>query len=425
MKQKIAFFFCALAFMMMAIAPAPVQAQEPAAYVFDTTKPVNAGVRAAVDAWLAVSPPANATYYAITYTDARDLDTFVSLAALNIQSPDEEWFITEKADGTTQVIWLGSVLVHYDNSVELLTPAQAQVSVPKVLALPANLSGGGHQYRFPWDYGKSVKYSIAGPHALGYEGAGLNGVAVDLISGDNMGLTAATDKVFAAGPGIIDFVCDDGTSVAIRTSGVDTDQFMYAHLNSNANLVVDHEFEKGALIGNLRSGTFLDSCGWAVQSGHHYHLHWGIWPSAGTFRVGGCVLNTSVLGKWTCGTTVVSPGQMLANIETDTLPGADDGGMIETPTPSFWNMFLVGFVTIFDQGVVKLLPSHTSATALPMALWSAVRFVFKVTYALLRANFNMGPAMAALFIALAFRFLISVIWVIAAIFRTWKMLPMQ
>jgi hypothetical protein len=388
-------------------------------YVFDTTIPVDGGVRADIDAWLATDNPSIGTYYAITYARADGVDWIVCIVAMNLDSPDEDWSLTENAQGESKLIWLGTVRVYSDHSVELLTDPQEGTAGFSRLAAPLlPAPGGGPSIRWPFQIGKTVMYGPRGVHNAGYSSYGTDMKALDLVSGSDMGSGAANDQVFASWGGDVDYVCEDGTSTTIRVNDEAGNKFIYAHMVDNAALEVDHTFNKGDVIATLVHGTFDDDCGYADQQPNHWHLHWGFEPANNAYTVEGCVINTNT-ASIRCGDKTINTGSFITGMGGT--PGYDDG---RSSTPTFWDYLLVGFISIFDRGILKLLPEHSSPTLLPLTILTTIRFVLRLTYVLLISNFNMGPAMAALFLALAFRFIVvGAIYLVFVFLRTAKAIP--
>lgn len=285
------------------------------------------------------------------------------------------------------------------------------------------MAGGGSYVSFPMSAGSYAVYGPRGVHGDGdYGTSGM--LAVDLVGGDDLSgsmLAAA----YASDAGEVDYVCDDGVSVAIRTYNATTgDYFLYSHLLDNENLVLSHEFEKGDLLGSLKYGNFNDSCGWAEQQDDHYHIHWMFSPSGGFFQAEGCVLQVSTQ-KWTCGTNVIGiGGQLYGGVGSGT--GIDDvttpGGGTNKET-GFWDYTLIGFVSIFDRGLLKLLPTHQSPTAIIGALFNIVRIMLRVVWTLTRFNINLGPLVALILIAIGFKLLMGAVYLVFAVLRTIKALP--
>jgi hypothetical protein len=428
-------FLMALALAMM---PAPAQAQEPA-YIVSTLQPIAEDTRAAVNAWLASTPPFPLTYYAVTYAQPTDNGTafYICLVALNLTSPDEEWSFTGRTDADGNFVpsavgWFGTVKVFSDGAVILRSSSTEQASASSKMAAPLLGPGGGTHVTFPWQPAKAVQYGLAGVHPAGYSLAD-DWRAVDLLSGSDLGSGAANDKVYASTSGTVDYVCDDGTTVAIKTDN-GNDEFIYAHLLDNANLEIDHSFNARALIGSLKHGSFTDSCGTALQTAQHWHLHWGFRKgSNNTFRVEGCFLFAIVdnylgssAGVWQCGTEKIKPRDWLyhyGNIailegEVD-LTGAD--GM---PTqPRFFTFLLTGLKAVFDAMIGNTLPEHNSAWSAVTPVLNGVKIIFRIVNVLLRGNFNLIPAMTAIAALITLKLFLTPFSIAGAIMRIIKSLP--
>lgn len=396
----------------------PVRAQEITPSVVDSTIPVDAGIRSAVDAWLATSAPVPYPYYAITYVDP-NIDTFVSLVAVDIANPTDAWNATE--DNT--VVWRGSVIVRADNSVELFlphTPAEIgltpRLAIPK-FPLPKPDAGGGSYISFPWTAGKAMMYGQNGVHDSG--GIRVEFVAVDFVGGDDMGPGVAGPQVYASLGGTVEWVCTGASSTAIQIySPGTTDHLFYANLVDNANLTGAHTFTKGEMIGVLKYGSFTDDCGKATQSDNRYNLHMEVIPStADTFRMENCVLST-VTGKWTCGTTAVSPGQFLRGSTAGC--ALDDCGSAVAQA-SLWDGFLGGVISIYEKTIIASLPEH-SAMQFTYVIYNTVKLMLRIAWVMVYSNINLGHLMSALFVGLGIRTAFSVAEFIVFLLKAWKSL---
>jgi len=235
---------------------APVFAQgAEVPHVVASTKPVLPEVRDAVDALLAENPPVpDVTDYVITYSKSKNVMYYrVSLAAAD---PYTENFHIEDA------IWWGSMdLVYNGNGYDAEYSESAIIDGSPKMAAP-KMNGGSSSVRFPWAGGKNAMYGTRGVHGGAFGTSGM--VAVDWVGGNDMGSNVMTDSIYASDSGTVDAVCEDGTSVGIRTYNSTTGEyFAYLHLTDNANLEEDHVFSRGAYIGALRHGSFDDTCGWA------------------------------------------------------------------------------------------------------------------------------------------------------------------
>lgn len=382
-------------------AAVPVGAQGPAAHVFHNTVPVNDEIRAALDAWLPVNAPAPTPYYSITYVEPVSMtETIVSLAAL--PTNDLAWRFT---DG---VVWAGSVVVLNDGSVSYYNP-EPVAHAPRLANLIEPAPGGGANIRFPWAAGSTMMYGRAAVHAGGYSTSYL---AVDFVGGDDMGSGVAGPQVYAVAAGEINYICDDGTSVAIgMVDAVNNNNYIYAHLIDNGNLTMSNTFNQGALIGTLKYGTFDDTCGNADQQNNHYHLHFGFEPANNAFRMENCILNTST-EKWLCGTTTISTGQFLRG----------GGGAAQgVSQPSFWDYLVAGVVTVYDKAVVQNLPNH-SAFQFTYVIYSTVKLTLKILFVLVYSNVNLGPLFTVIGIGLTFKALLATAEFVVFLLKAWKSL---
>lgn len=406
------------AIMFVMASPAFAQAEPP--HVIHSTKPISAELTAFLDAWLAVSPPSSAPYYIVTYAKTKASGiTQVSLAGVQFDSPElpEGWSLFEHMDS---VVWLGSVSVAEDGTVTPFTEQQAGSGAAK-LAIPDLPAGGGSYVAFPFMVGTGMIYGPRAVHGSGdYGTSGM--LAVDLVSGDDLGASAAPPYVYASDEGTIDYICDDGLTVAVRTHNSTTDDyFLYAHLLDNAGLAISETFSRGQQLGSLKYGSFSDDCGWADQQEDHYHVHWMFEPSGGSFQAEGCILSVSSK-KWTCGNETIGTGGWLYGgggygSGLDNLTGGA-GGNAE---PSFWDGLILAGITIFDRGLLKLLPSHNPFDFI-YAVTSTIRLVLRVAYVLSYGNLSLGPLMAAIVWGIVVNSIMSVIWFASFLLKAWKSL---
>ena len=146
------------------------------------------------------------------------------------------------------------------------------------------LAADATTYRFPWQPGTRMYYGSLGVHPGDY--AWLVGAykAVDFLSDGDTAAGHAPNRLLAAASGTIDYVCPGAYNTAIRIGNV-----MYLHLIANPTLIVGHSFKQGEFIGQLKTGTFSDNCGWASQGDAWFHVHWSF-PDTGTFIAGGWTL---------------------------------------------------------------------------------------------------------------------------------------
>lgn len=309
--------------------------------------------QAALLGWISANPPAETDLYAPTYLQNTNGSTYISFVALRPDLPEPyAWTLTDSPD----VLWMGTILIDPAGNVTPFGLA-AEPTTGAKLAAPARLppggDGGGANIALPWQAGTAMVYGPRGVHGLGdYSTSGM--YAVDWVSGDNLGNNAAPPSVYASASGEVDYVCDDGTSVAVRvTDG--NDSFVYAHLLENDNLINAHEFNKNELLGSLKYGSFSDNCGWAQQASNHYHVHWMFKPRNSYFQAEGWVLNLGS-GVWSGpGGAEVRVNQSLVGgggsySEDGSINPADDGLIGEGTQAGtgayIWDFLLGGVATI-------------------------------------------------------------------------------
>ncbi|MFC2023755.1 Ig-like domain-containing protein [Chloroflexota bacterium] len=211
----------------------------------------------------------SAKYFAVTNVYEKGDLQYISLAGFssyngNSWRLDESvWFGSAKLQKQVDGSWTGEVEI----------PEEPSDSLDSTTA----------SYPFPWERGKSMKFGPYGVHTGGWvEGW----KAVDLVSNGNPEEDMASNTVYAMSSGKITYVCNDGTSVAIKIGN----ELIYAHLYNNSNLVNDHHFNQGDVIGSLRYDEFQPPkphCGEAWQDPDHFHLHL-VFPN-----------NPITLGQWT------------------------------------------------------------------------------------------------------------------------------
>lgn len=408
MKKLFVFLVAVLLFAaLMPVTGAQAEGETP--YVFDTTMPVDAEIVDDVNSWLAENAPAPFPYWAITYAGETDElgDTFVSLVAVDTDNPNEKWYLSDRhvenepgEEDHTVIAWMGSVVVHADHSVSVFSDGgysdEAQSNNALKLALPVffpEKDGGGPNVRFPWQFGKSMMYGVRAVHAAGGGGAYATGFeAVDFLGGDDMGAGVATNRVLAAATGEVDYVCQDSSTVTIRTETPTGEFYIYAHLLDNSSLIEGYTFYQGDTIGFLRYGTFDNTCGYANQQADHYHLHFGFKPASGSFQMQNCILSIST-EKWTCGTEIVSPGNMLKNLGS-TLTEGDDASAYSNQM-SFFDYLLMGGSQLVQTLLIDHLPDHES-NAFLYAIYNAVNVSVRIARVMVYQNISLSWFMAAL-----------------------------
>ena len=140
-------------------------------------------------------------------------------------------------------------------------------------------------YRFPWQDGTSMMYGMKAVHNGGFATVVGQYKAIDVLSDGDVSAGHAPNSLLAAAPGTINYVCDDGTSVAVRIGDL-----LYVHLMRNPKLAVGNSFAIGEEIGHLRTGWFNSVCGYANQAPNWFHIHWAF-PAGATFQAGGWTLD--------------------------------------------------------------------------------------------------------------------------------------
>lgn len=391
-------------------------------YIIDSMKPIPVELRGWLNDWLAVDPPSDAPYYIVTYSKDRGVDVVVSLVGVDLASPDEEWSL----DDAEKTIWIGTVVVN--NSSGEVSPFSPPVTAKKAPGLMSfSLAPGGGSYvAFPFAYGMVAQYGPRGVHGSGdYGTSGM--LFVDLVSGDDMGATAAPPYVYAADAGTVDYVCDDGTTVAVRTfNSTSGDYFLYAHLLDNANLEMSHAFGAGELIGSLKYGSFDppgSNCGWAEQHAKHYHVHWGFVPANGMYQVGSCILTISSQ-VWQCGDKTVKIGDFLSGGGGFSTPGSSSGTSGAGATvndPTFFDYVIAGIVTVVSRGIFDLLPSHQPFQYTYM-ITNIVTMFFRLLWVLVASNISLRWLFIVLLVGFSFKAVMGLAWFGAFLLKTWKSL---
>ncbi|MCC6568626.1 MAG: hypothetical protein IT315_05260 [Anaerolineales bacterium] len=397
--------------------PSQAQAQGETPRVIYSTKPISPDLQGDLDAWLATDAPAPVPFYVVTYFKTVNGVTQVSLAGVDLPTDElpEEWSMFE--DGNN-VVWMGSVTVQEDGTVIPFPSASRERGSSKLAMIvfvpPA--TGGGSYVAFPFQSGKAMIYGPRAVHGIGdYGTSGM--VAVDLVSGDGLGAGAAPPYAYASDAGTIDYICDDGTTVAVRTHNASTgDDFIYAHLLDNASLVMSGTFSRGQLLGSIKYGSFDDDCGWADQRDTNYHIHWMFEPNGNTFQAEGCILNISTK-KWTCGNDEIGTGEWLRG--GGGFGFGDDEFASGQAERSFWSYLVFGFVNFVTDGWLKFLPDHQDFEFFYQVI-STIRLLMRIMYVLVRANVNIKPIWDVTVYGIAVNALFSLGWIIGVITKTIK-----
>ncbi len=188
--------------------------------------------------------------------------------------------------------WIGAVegtpefsaIVERIPEYVLDTPAKVGLDPLRRPSLPASA------YRFPWPDGTSMYYGSLGVHANGFPSLVPGWLAVDMLSDGNTAAGHAPNQLLASAAGTITYRCTPSageTSTAIKIGSL-----MYTHLLYNANLYVGRSVTQSETLGQLKSGTYSEVCGYASQGAGWFHVHWGF-PNTSPFETGGWSLNLS------------------------------------------------------------------------------------------------------------------------------------
>lgn len=416
----------------------PANAQAEPGQIVWINSPISAELRAALDTWL-TNPPTPQKYYAVTYSQKTGNNYYVSLVALDLQNENEQWSFTgiETYDENGNIIyinkvtWFETILVHPDGMIEYPF-GNSQAHAPKI-AMPAFIdhtgAGGGSYVRFPWQPSKMVRWTVLGVHGGG-DLATTPGTwrAVDLESGSDFGSGAANDIVYASTGGIIQAICADDNSVAVRI-GNSQDQFIYGNMQDNANLTINHSFTAGQKISSAVHGTFIGQCGNAIQQDDRWALHWGFVTLDNSFQAEGCRLTNPVGDKWhwMCGNTRTDPLGVLYHYgNVGQTPGDPNEGLVDGAGggPSFWAYFLEGVQGIFNALFLDSLPeNNVQLDQLFSGIFTSIKIVFRISYMLMRGNLNLAPTMNFLFVGIAIVLVIRGIAVVFYIVRVIKAIP--
>lgn len=414
--KKLTYIFLLL--FVLSFIPAQAHAQGTPVVLWSTL-PMGDELREYINAWLAVDPPSDAPYYIVTNWKTKNGLSRVSLLGVSSQVEKSTWSFEENGNS---IVWMGSVKVDSAGTVELISKPTPQ-AMNRMSAPPPTVpgAGGGTYVAFPFQAGKAMIYGPRAVHGSGDYGT--NGMlAVDLVSGDDLGPGAAPPYVYASDAGTIDYVCADATNVAVRTYNASTgDYFVYAHLQDNENLIEGTAFTRGQLIGSLVYGTFDDNCGWAQQQEDHYHLHWMFVPSNNAYQAEGCILSISTK-KWTCGTETIGTGGWLKG-------GGGSGTGLDDVTGSsgayaslgFWDYFLNGLLQVFSVTLLANMPTHQEVEYL-YTITNTISLVIKIAYVLLRSNINIIPMILVLFVGFQFQLFMFLVWFLSSLLKAWKSL---
>jgi fibronectin type 3 domain-containing protein len=269
--------------------------------------------------------PGGVKYFAVT--DIREINNwaFVSMIGFSQYEENRGWSI-ENGE------WFGIILLHEDSEHNWYGAVQGSEEYSTlVMAIPENILSlpekknldplqkpdvaAASNYVFPWQSGTSMLYGVLGVHDNGFPSIVSGWKAVDMVSDGNTSAGHAPNRLLASETATISYVCNDGTSVAVRMGN-----FFYLHLLNNSNLYVGKTFNQKDEMGQLKTGSFDANCGYASQSSSSFHVHWGF-PNA-DLQVENWTLSMSSQ-NWTNGSSTVSPngGWILAGGSPSSCPG--------------------------------------------------------------------------------------------------------
>jgi hypothetical protein len=302
------------------------------------TVEVDRPTQEAIKAALARVPdlPGEARYFAVTDVQPVGRASFVSVIGLAELDAELGWSIDDGA-------WFGLLLVREGRNGQALAAPQGSEEFsswlgqftdeelgpsakrdldPLQSGRDPNLNSGN--YVFPWQAGTSMLYGTLGVHDNGFASVVTGWKAVDMLSDGNTGAGHAPNRLLAAYASTISYRCNDGTSVAVRAGN-----FFYTHLVYNANLYVGKSFAQGQEMGQMKTGSFSASCGWATQGSGWFHVHWGF-PND-DLQVEGWTLSMSTK-NWTNGGATITPngsGWIKAGEVTTCSPNSDQIALYE------------------------------------------------------------------------------------------------
>jgi hypothetical protein len=345
---------------------------------------------------------------------------YVSVLALDIQ-PGQTWRLDD-------AVWLATLLLYPDPAIpggyagiilqpgatgEYIDPASGKyVDGSKSVEVQTNpdawqpqLDDGeqtinsptwGEKFRWPMEEGKDFIFGVLGVHEAGFDAVHRgNMMAIDFVSGAGLAANSAGSAIYAMGDGSVDYVCRDGTSVAVRmSSGIlsSAPDLIYAHLLDNPGLYVGRKFAKGELIGALRAGDFDDTCGYADQDPANYHLHLGVELTSFEFFIGEGVVHYLQIedcrlwierNYFDCSGKRIGPGQWFSGGD-----GGETNGTRPWSPKNFWDWIVYGIESLFNEVIAILLPAGPSRL-MASSLYDTATLYLQITYTLAMTNFDM------------------------------------
>lgn len=143
----------------------------------------------------------------------------------------------------------------------LISNQSSKVVSASTLALASTTS----IYKFPWPELNTKTYS-----------KGWHGTTI----GVDLGSASTNRTILASGTGVVTRVSLCTYSVNVTVKHPDGKIFNYLHLNKNEfdttkikNGIV---ISQGKKLGRLRTGSFDDKCGYAIQNTNYSHIHWAL-----------------------------------------------------------------------------------------------------------------------------------------------------
>jgi len=307
-----------------------------------------------------------ANQYAITDVSTYQDSYYVSVAGLKNIPDNGRWNILDHG------VWLGTVRVSIDDQSRgyLVHPTTKR-------AAPEKETSG---YIFPWNEGGQL---FMGPYGVHDAWGGLPGwLAVDFVGGSDFP-QSATDIVYAATSGNINYIC----ALEADESAVRVDDLLYVHLTDDCPYSYGARYEQGDTICNLVHGDISNLCGNASQDVLHWHLHLGFpppGPSGGSIKFEKWTLNV-VTEEWTS-----DDGRSTKTVG-DWFEAEWIGGEVTDPpegyTQNFWGWLVTGILGIIMR-LTGILPTH-AALGIADRITVVASTTIRVVYVLLLTNFDM------------------------------------
>lgn len=299
--------------------------------------------------------------FAITNVDYQAPYYTVSVAGFPFLDDPMAWSLD-------QAIWLGTVSILADDGM----PATVNNLYDAPIYTTPEYGYGGSGNILPFKNGTTATYGILGVHDCGF---GLTGwKSVDLFP--------TVDMVYSSLAGEVNYICRDGTQIAIRIGNNLYDHIVDSGQQAGAS------YAQGEPIGSMVPGTFQARCGNATQQSNDRHVHFCFVPNGNYFQADGYTLDMSTNpALWTKGSEQVAPLQQLtanwalATGISDSQVGAPTGGS------NFWDYMVDGLIAAVSR-VIPQLPQH-QAQGIATKVNGVIATPLKVVYTLLLVNFDM------------------------------------